>query len=119
MSTPLYQQPIRIPDWKPVPLSKAVVLVGGINASPQNFNPRHMGLKPHDRTSRRGKQPNNVKSGIELTSGKTSGSKKGINQHAYCTARDRRNLAIKVLRQRNIKVTESAIAGILSGRTLR
>jgi hypothetical protein len=116
---PLYQQPIRIPDGRMAPLSKAVVLVGGINGSPQNFNPQHMGLKPHDRISGgQRKQPHNVKTNIALTSGKTDASKRGINQHHCYSAKEYRAMAVSVLRGRGIKPTEAAIAGILTGRTL-
>lgn len=118
MTTPLYQQPIRIPDWKPVPLSKAVVLVGGINGEPQNFNPRHMGLKPHDRLHKGSRSLHNVKTNIKMTSGLTDGGKSGVNTHACRSKKEMRSLAIKVCKQRGWTPNDRNIAGILSGKTL-
>lgn len=118
---PLYAQPIAIPDWNPVPLSKSCQMVCGRHGNPQNFMIDTMGVG--DKRMRAGQKRgpgcgHRIAPVVKPTSGMIDAAKKRCADKNPYSRKELRRLAIIVLNDRGIEPTEMAIRGILSGRTL-
>lgn len=116
---PLYQQPIKVPDWKTAPLTKSCQMVGGQNGEPQNFSPdwHQMGIA-NCRMTKGAKSPHRIPVKVKPTSGKIDAAKRGVAQTRTYSKREKRTLAIAVLRSRGERITDQSIRSILSGKTL-
>lgn len=116
---PLYQTEVRIPSWKTAPLTKSCQLVGGQNGEPQNFSPdwHQMGTSDYRLTA--GAKPRHrIAVEVKPTSGKIDAAKRGVAQSRTYSRKELRSLACACLRGRGECITEGAIQGILSGKTL-
>jgi hypothetical protein len=119
VNIPLYQQEIRIPDWKSAPLTKSCQMVGGQNGEPQNFSPDWHRMGTSDcRMSKGEKVRHRIPVAVKPTSGKIDAAKRGVAQSRTYSKREKRALAVAVLRKRGEKINEKSIQGILSGKTL-
>ena|SRR5438270_8735009 len=119
MSVPMYQQEIRIPSWKSVPLTKSCQMVGGQNGEPQNFSPDWHQMGTSDCRLHKGTKPRHrIAVKVRPTSGTLDEGKRGIAHSRTYSKKEKRTLAIAVLRNRGEAINEASIQGILSGRTL-
>lgn len=120
VDTPLYQQPIRIPDWRSAPLTKSCQLVGGQNGQPQNYSPDHhqMGLS-NCRLTKGTKPRHRIPVEVKPTSGRIEKAKRGVSQTRTYSKREKRALAIRILKDRGEKITKRNIENLISGKGLR
>ena len=104
-----------------VPLSLSCQMVGGSHAIPQNLKSDHKmtGLRHNDRVHKGTKLRHRGLTTVGVNGGKMENAKgNAVNKQATYSAKEKRGLAIKVLRSRGMHITEGNISGILSGALL-
>lgn len=119
MTTPLYQRPNPLYEGLQPPIGVATAKVCGANAGNLQFTDLDS-IKGCRMTAGTKKMPHRIATDVKPCAGYVTESRRGAMtaKTSNYSRKELRGLAAKVLRERGITVTDKAIQGILSGKTL-